>query len=139
MWWCEPTVCACCCIAHVCGHFYFTDSLALELKGDKNVVKQIVCVAERLSITAQCKISFTQLLNKKLDLVHVLNTFWYCTLARLQRVVVLLLFSYRAPVTSVCLQTSLLLTKPRISSVQVIYLYKKNFTDTSCLSLNVKT
>lgn len=37
----------------------------------------------------------------------------------------------RAPVTSVCLQTSLLLTKPRISSAKVIYLRRQNWTHTS--------
>lgn len=88
------SVCMCinvCVYMHVeVWAFHFMGSLAPELKGDKNVVKRIVCVAERLSITAQCKISFTQLLHKKLDLVHGLNTFQSCMLSRLQGVVVFL-------------------------------------------------
>lgn len=51
----------------------------------------MVCVFERLSITAQYKISFTQLQHKKLDVVHGLNK---CT--------ALLLGLYTCKITACC-------------------------------------
>lgn len=96
---------------------------------------------ESLSITAHCKISFSQLHHGKLDRVQGLNKcaalflfFFFFALGRLlDYSMLLLLFSYRAPATSVSLQTNLLSTKPRISSAQVIDLHSRHHTQTPTL------
>lgn len=53
------------------------NTLISLVQGLKNVVKRTVCAAERVSITAQCKINFTLWLHeKKLHLVNVLHKYY---------------------------------------------------------------